>query len=180
MTISKTALEGVLIIEPKVFGDHRGFFLETFHAARYKELAGIELEFVQDNYSSSLEQGVLRGLHFQKTKPQGKLVRCVRGEIYDVAVDISPNSKTYGHYVSVLLTAENKQQLYVPPGFAHGFQVVSEEGADVEYKCTDYYDPSDEGSIIWNDPKLAIKWPLSTAILSGKDAEAPTLASLAQ
>ena len=148
MNVIKTALEGVVIIEPRVFGDHRGFFLETFHAQRYADLAGIDLAFVQDNYSRSLEQGVLRGLHFQKTKPQGKLVRCVRGEIFDVAVDIRPESSTYGQSVSYLLNEDNKHQIYVPPGFAHGFQVVSPEGADVEYKCTDYYDPSDEGCII--------------------------------
>jgi len=178
MQVIKTELEGVVIIEPKVFEDHRGFFLETFHAQRYAEQAGIELAFVQDNYSRSLEQGVLRGLHFQKTKPQGKLIRCVRGEIYDVAVDIRQGSATYGQWFGVLLNEDNKHQIYVPPGFAHGFQVVSAQGADVEYKCTDYYDPSDEGCIIWNDQSLAIEWPLTQPILSDKDAQAGDLSSV--
>jgi dTDP-4-dehydrorhamnose 3,5-epimerase len=172
MNIIKTKLEGAIIIEPKVFGDHRGFFMETFQKSRYKE-AGITLDFVQDNHSRSTK-GVLRGLHFQKTKPQGKLVRVVQGEVFDVAVDIRKNSPTYGQWEGVLLTEENKRQFYVPPGFAHGFVVLSDT-ADFEYKCTDYYDPTDEGSLLWNDPDLAIDWPIKDVQLSEKDKNAPSL-----
>lgn len=167
MNVIKTDVEGVLIIEPKVFGDERGFFLETFQAKRYQQEAGIELPFVQDNHSRSTK-GVLRGLHFQKTKPQGKLVRVVSGEVFDVAVDIRPDSKTYGKWAGTLLSAENKRQFWVPPGLAHGFVVLSDT-ADFEYKCTDYYDPADEGCLIWNDPDLAIEWPITEPILSEKD-----------
>ena len=167
MNVIQTDVEGVLIIEPKVFGDERGFFLETFQAKRYQQEAGIELPFVQDNHSRSTK-GVLRGLHFQKTKPQGKLVRVVSGEVFDVAVDIRPDSKTYGKWAGTLLSAENKHQFWVPPGLAHGFVVLSDT-ADFEYKCTDYYDPADEGSLIWNDPDLAIEWPITEPILSEKD-----------
>lgn len=167
MNVIKTDVEGVLIIEPKVFGDERGFFLETFQAKRYQQEAGIELPFVQDNHSRSTK-GVLRGLHFQKTKPQGKLVRVVSGEVFDVAVDIRPDSKTYGKWAGTLLSAENKHQFWVPPGLAHGFVVLSDT-ADFEYKCTDYYDPADEGCLIWNDPDLAIEWPITEPILSEKD-----------
>ncbi len=176
MNVIKTRLNDALIIEPKVFGDQRGFFLETFQAERYAEMAGINLPFVQDNHSRS-GRGVLRGLHFQKTKPQGKLVRVVRGEVYDVAVDIRPESSTYGQWEGVILSEENKRQLWVPPGFAHGFVVLSET-ADFEYKCTDYYDPSDEGSISWRDPDLAITWPITDVQLSAKDADAPLLKDL--
>ncbi|MGI1669187.1 MAG: dTDP-4-dehydrorhamnose 3,5-epimerase [Neptuniibacter sp.] len=167
MNVIKTDVEGVLIIEPKVFGDERGFFLETFQAKRYQQEVGIELPFVQDNHSRSTK-GVLRGLHFQKTKPQGKLVRVVSGEVFDVAVDIRPDSKTYGKWAGTLLSAENKRQFWVPPGLAHGFVVLSDT-ADFEYKCTDYYDPADEGCLIWNDPDLAIEWPITEPILSEKD-----------
>jgi len=167
VNVIKTDVEGVLIIEPKVFGDERGFFLETFQAKRYQEEAGIELSFVQDNHSRST-RGVLRGLHFQKSKPQGKLVRVVSGEVFDVAVDIRPDSATYGKWAGTLLSAENKRQFWVPPGLAHGFVVLSDT-ADFEYKCTDYYDPTDEGCIIWNDPDLAIEWPITEPILSEKD-----------
>jgi dTDP-4-dehydrorhamnose 3,5-epimerase len=165
-----------VIIEPEVFGDERGFFLETFHTSRYADLAGISLPFVQDNYSRSLK-GVLRGLHFQKKKPQGKLISVARGEVYDVAVDIRKGSSTFGQWVGVILSEENKKQLWVPPGFAHGFVALSEI-ADFEYKCTDYYDPSDEGSILWNDPDLAIGWPVENPILSDKDINANKLADL--
>ena len=175
MKITETKLAGVLIIEPKVFGDARGFFKEAFQAERYRE-AGIEYTFVQDNYSRS-QKGVLRGLHFQITKPQGKLVSCPKGAVFDVAVDIDPNSTTYGQYVGVELTEENHKQLWVPPGYAHGFCVLSET-ADFQYKCTDYYDPSDEGGVIWNDPDVAIEWPISDPSLSNKDAILPTLAEL--
>jgi len=176
MNVIKTKLIDCLIIEPKVIGDDRGFFLETFQANRYKDLAGINLPFVQDNHSRS-SKGVLRGLHFQKTKPQGKLVRVVRGEVYDVAVDIRQGSPTYGQWEAVILSEENKTQFWVPPGFAHGFVVLSET-ADFEYKCTDYYDSSDEGSLLWNDPDLNIPWPIENPKLSEKDANAPLLADL--
>ena len=157
MNVLKTAIADVVIIEPKVFGDERGFFLETFQQERYRDQAGIELPFVQDNHSRSA-QGVLRGLHFQRSKPQGKLVRVVSGEVFDVAVDIRPDSPTYGQWQGVILSAENKRQFWVPPGLAHGFMVLS-EFADFEYKCTDYYDPTDEGCLMWNDPEVGIEWP---------------------
>ncbi len=176
MNIIKTRLDGCLIIEPKVFGDERGFFLESFNQQRYEQQTGITQLFVQDNHSRSAK-GVLRGLHFQKTRPQGKLVRVVRGEVYDVAVDIRPQSPTFGQWEGVILSEENKRQFWVPPGFAHGFQVLS-DFADFEYKCTDYYVPQDEGCLAWNDPQLAIDWPLKTPLLSEKDAKAGTLAEL--
>ena len=176
MNVIKTKLDGCVIIEPKVFGDERGFFLETFQAERYSSEAGITLPFVQDNHSRS-SKSVLRGLHFQKTKPQGKLVRVVRGQVYDVAVDIRKGSPTYGQWEGLILSEENKTQLWVPPGFAHGFVVLSDT-ADFEYKCTDYYDPSDEGSILWNDSDLDIPWPIDNPILSNKDASADRLADL--
>ena len=167
MNVIKTDIEGVLIIQPQVFGDERGFFLETFQSKRYAQEAGITQEFVQDNHSRS-SYGVLRGLHFQKTKPQGKLVRVVSGEVFDVAVDIRPGSPTYGQWAGTHLSAENKRQFWVPPGMAHGFVVLSET-ADFEYKCTDYYDPSDEACLLWNDPDIAINWPVDEPVLSAKD-----------
>jgi dTDP-4-dehydrorhamnose 3,5-epimerase len=176
MRVIETKLKDCVYIEPKVFGDERGFFLETFQAERYAEMAGINLPFVQDNHSRS-PKGVLRGLHFQKTKPQGKLVRVVKGEVYDVAVDMRHGSPTFGQWESVILSDENKIQFWVPPGFAHGFVVLSEI-ADFEYKCTDYYDPSDEGSILWNDPNLNIPWPVESPILSEKDSNAENLVSI--
>tara|TARA_B110000093_G_scaffold27895_1_gene27604 strand:+ start:49 stop:585 length:537 start_codon:yes stop_codon:yes gene_type:complete len=176
MKVIETSIRGCVIIEPTVFGDERGFFLETFHAARYAESAGINLPFVQDNHSRS-SKGVLRGLHFQKTKPQGKLVRVVRGEVYDVAVDIRANSKTFGKWEAVILSEQNKLQFWVPPGFAHGFVVLS-DSADFEYKCTDFYDSTDEGSILWSDPDLGIQWPVQNPIVSAKDAVAKQLADL--
>ena len=176
MKISHSKLKGCVIIEPRVFGDERGFFLETFQAVRYKEEAGIDLPFVQDNHSRSA-RGVLRGLHFQKTKPQGKLVRVVRGEVYDVAVDIRKGSATFGEWEGVILSEDNKKQFWVPPGFAHGFVVLSTT-ADFEYKCTDYYDPSDEGSILWSDPDLNIPWPIANPVLSTKDESAKRLVDL--
>ena len=154
----------------------KGFFLETFQLSRYADLADISLPFVQDNYSRS-SNSVLRGLHFQKKKPQGKLVRVVRGEVYDVAVDIRPDSQTFGEWEAVILSDKNKKQFWIPPGFAHGFLVLSDI-ADFEYKCTDYYDPSDEGSILWNDPDLNISWPTENPILSTKDLNASSLDSL--
>jgi dTDP-4-dehydrorhamnose 3,5-epimerase len=174
--VINTKLKDCVIIEPKVFGDDRGFFLEIFQAERYSQLAGINLPFVQDNHSRS-SRGVLRGLHFQKTKPQGKLVRVVRGEVYDVALDIRKGSPTFGQWEGVILSEENKRQFWVPPGFAHGFLVLSDT-ADFEYKCTDYYDPSDEGSVLWNDPDLDIPWPVADPILSNKDARADRLIDL--
>jgi dTDP-4-dehydrorhamnose 3,5-epimerase len=172
MNVIKTKIKDLLIIEPKIFGDDRGFFYETFQAERYKA-AGINACFVQDNRSRS-SKGVLRGLHFQKTKPQGKLVSVTEGEVFDVAVDLRPESDTFGQYEALLLTGENKLQFYVPPGFAHGFCVLSET-ADFQYKCTDYYDPSDESGLLWNDDSLAIQWPLSAPLLSEKDKVQPTL-----
>ena len=176
MKISHSKLKGCVIIEPRVFGDERGFFLETFQAVRYEEEAGIDLPFVQDNHSRSA-RGVLRGLHFQKTKPQGKLVRVVSGEVYDVTLDIRKGSATFGEWEGVILSEDNKKQLWVPPGFAHGFVVLSAT-ADFEYKCTDYYDPSDEGSVLWSDPDLDIPWPMANPVLSTKDESAKRLVDL--
>ncbi|EHK71038.1 MULTISPECIES: dTDP-4-dehydrorhamnose 3,5-epimerase [Pseudomonadaceae] len=176
MQVFETAIPDVKLIEPKVFGDDRGFFLESFQAERYAEQAGITLAFVQDNHSRSA-RNVLRGLHFQRSKPQGKLVRVVRGEVLDVAVDIRRGSPTFGNVVAEILSEDNKRQLWIPPGLAHGFVVLSET-ADFEYKCTDYYDPSDEGSLIWNDPDLNIDWRVTDPILSAKDAQGLRLAEL--
>lgn len=174
MKIQATALPGVLIIEPRVFQDERGFFLETYHARRYAE-AGLDAIFVQDNHSRS-RRGTLRGLHFQVANPQGKLVRVIEGTIWDVAVDIRPDSPTAGQYVGVEISAENFRQIYVPPGYAHGFCVTSDV-AQVEYKCTAFYDPADERGIAWNDPALGIPWPVATPILSARDSSNPTLAA---
>ncbi|MGP0148477.1 dTDP-4-dehydrorhamnose 3,5-epimerase [Pseudomonas oryzihabitans] len=176
MQVFETAIPDVKLIEPKVFGDDRGFFLESFQAERYAEQAGITLAFVQDNHSRSA-RNVLRGLHFQRSKPQGKLVRVVRGEVLDVAVDIRRGSPTFGNVVAEILSEDNKRQLWIPPGLAHGFVVLSET-ADFEYKCTDYYDPSDEGALIWNDPDLNIDWRVTDPILSAKDAQGLRLAEL--
>ena len=175
MNVIETKLQGVLIIEPKVFGDNRGFFKETYQAERYAE-AGIKIPFVQDNHSRS-QKGVLRGLHLQKTRPQGKLVSCSRGAVYDVAVDVNPNSDTFGQYVGVELTEDNHRQLWIPPGYAHGFCVLSDV-ADFQYKCTDLYFPKDEGGLIWNDPEVAIDWPNEHPSLSEKDQKLPTLAQI--
>lgn len=173
MIIVKSHLEGCLIIEPTVYGDERGFFLETFNEDRYAQIAGISVKFVQDNHSHSTK-GVLRGLHFQKTKPQGKLVRVIRGTVFDVAVDIRRTSSTFGDWQGVILSGDNKRQFWIPPGFAHGFVTLSEE-ADFEYKCSDYYDSCDEGCIKWNDPNLNIDWPLDNPVLSDKDASAKNM-----
>jgi dTDP-4-dehydrorhamnose 3,5-epimerase len=156
MNVLTTALPGVLILEPKVHGDARGFFQETYHAQRYAD-AGIALPFVQDNHSRS-GKGVLRGLHSQLTHPQGKLVRVTQGAVFDVAVDIRRGSPTFGHWVGVTLSEDNFRQFYVPPGFAHGFLALSER-VDFLYKCTDYYHPEDEVGILWNDPDIGIDWP---------------------
>lgn len=175
MKVIETALPGVLIIEPKKFGDQRGFFLETFQAERYRD-AGITQPFVQDNHSRS-QKGVLRGLHFQRSRPQGKLVSVSRGSVYDVAVDINPESPTCGQFVGVELSDDNHRQFWVPPGYAHGFCVLSDT-ADFQYKCTDLYYPEDEGGLIWNDPEVNIPWPIEIPKLSAKDQSNPTLRQL--
>ena len=176
MNVIETRVKGVKLIEPNVFGDQRGFFLETFQRDRYQEMLDIDLEFVQDNHSRS-SQGVLRGLHFQTARPQGKLVRVVRGEVFDVVVDIRPDSPSFKQWVGVTLSEENKNQLWVPPGLAHGFVVIS-EFADFEYKCTDYYDPANEGCLIWNDPEVGIDWPVTEPRLSAKDQLGKTFSEL--
>lgn len=176
MKVTETRLKGVLIIEPQVFGDERGFFKETFQAERYRQV-GIDLPFVQDNFSRS-QKGVLRGLHFQKTKPQGKLVSCPHGSVWDVAVDIDPASTTFGEHIGLELSEANHLQLYIPPGYAHGFCVVT-DSADFHYKCTDYYDPADEGGILWDDPDLGIDWPLDHPIVSRKDQDLTSLKNFA-
>ena len=166
---TKTGIEGLVVVEPKVFGDNRGYFMETYNYNDFKA-AGLDMVFVQDNQSKS-KKGVLRGLHFQKKNPQGKLVRVVSGEVYDVAVDLRKGSDTYGKWYGVLLSAENKKQFYVPEGFAHGFVVMSET-AEFVYKCTRFYDPSDEGGLMWNDPEIGIDWPVpenAELLLSEKD-----------
>ena len=166
---TKTGIEGLVVAEPKVFGDNRGYFMETYNYNDFKA-AGLDMVFVQDNQSKS-KKGVLRGLHFQKKNPQGKLVRVVSGEVYDVAVDLRKGSDTYGKWYGVLLSAENKKQFYVPEGFAHGFVVMSET-AEFVYKCTRFYDPSDEGGLMWNDPEIGIDWPVpenAELLLSEKD-----------
>lgn len=152
----ETEVPGIVIIEPQVFGDHRGYFMETFHKEEFAA-AGITLEFVQDNQSMS-RKGVLRGLHFQKEKSQGKLVRVISGSVYDVGVDLRPNSPHFGKWVGVELSAENKKMLYVPPGFGHGFLVLTET-AEFTYKCTDLYAPEAEGGVRWDDPAIGIQWP---------------------
>ncbi|PWC13401.1 dTDP-4-dehydrorhamnose 3,5-epimerase [Brenneria corticis] len=169
MQIIDTKIHGAKIIQPKVFGDARGFFLETFEKRRYQQMLNIDLDFVQDNHSRS-GKGVLRGLHFQRINPQGKLVRVVRGEVFDVAVDIRPDSPTYGKWQGVILSEENKTQFWLPPGLAHGFAVLSDI-ADFEYKCTDYYNPAHEDGLLWNDPEIGIEWPLSNPLLSEKDKQ---------
>jgi dTDP-4-dehydrorhamnose 3,5-epimerase len=173
MKFEKTELAGVLIIEPDVFRDARGFFLETFHARKYRE-GGIPFDFVQDNHSRSVKN-TLRGLHAQKNRPQGKLVRCVQGEIWDVALDIQRGSPTFGRWVGVALSSENHKQIFVPPGYAHGFCVLSET-AEVEYKCTDFYDKSDEIGVRWDSAGIA--WPVTDPLLSPKDAALPGLKEL--
>lgn len=178
MNVIDTKIKDVKIIEPKVFGDERGFFLETFEKKRYQTMLNIDMDFVQDNHSRS-SKGVLRGLHFQRNNPQGKLVRVVRGEVFDVAVDIRKDSPTYGAWEGVILSEANKKQFWIPPGLAHGFLVLSDV-ADFEYKCTDYYDAASEGCLIWNDPVVAIEWPrIDTEIkLSAKDAVGKSLHDL--
>ncbi len=174
MKVVDTAIADVKIIEPKVFGDARGFFMEVWHARKFAEM-GVAADFVQDNHSRSGPR-VLRGLHYQVVRPQGKLVRCTAGAIFDVAVDIRRSSPTFKKWVAATLSAENKRQLWVPPGFAHGFLVLG-EGAEVMYKCTDFYAPEYDRNLAWNDPEIAIDWPLdgTAPVLSAKDAAAPRL-----
>jgi len=169
MRATPTAIPDVLVIEPKVFGDERGFFYESYNEKAFHEATGLDVRFVQDNHSKSA-RNVLRGLHYQVQQPQGKLVRVVQGEVFDVAVDIRKDSKTYGQWVGEILSADNKKQLWIPPGLAHGFVVLSET-AEFLYKTTDYYAPAHERSIAWNDPNLAIAWPIDgMPSLSAKDA----------
>ncbi len=175
MKVVEAALAGVLIFEPRVFEDDRGFFFESFHKADYKK-AGIKKDFVQDNHSSSIK-GTLRGLHYQLNYPQGKLVRVTSGEVFDVAVDIRRGSPNFGKWFGEYLSADNKRQMYIPEGFAHGFCVVSET-AEFLYKCTDFYVPSDNRGIIWNDPDIGISWPIRCPLLSNKDAVLPQLNEL--
>ena len=178
MNVVETELPGVLIVEPDVFGDERGFFMEGWNARRYEEagLPGGALGFVQDNLSFSAH-GVLRGLHFQNPQPQGKLVCVLRGEVFDVAVDIRVGSPTFGEWTGVTLSAENKRQFYVPPNFAHGF-VVTGEAALFFYKCTDYYNREAEGAVLWNDPEIGIEWPTDAPTLSEKDRAAAPLGEM--
>ncbi len=168
MKIVTTPLDGLLIIEPLVFEDERGYFLETHHYQRF-QAAGIDCTFVQDNLSFS-KKYILRGLHFQKTKPQAKLVQAVSGEIFDVGVDLRPGSATFGKWSGAIISERNKRQLFIPEGFAHGFCVLS-QSAHVAYKCSDYFNPDDEGGILWSDPDIAIDWPLKHPILSAKDRQ---------
>ena len=174
MKVTKTDIEGVVIVEPAVFGDHRGFFMESWSKQKFEE-AGLFYDFVQDNHSSSAVKGTLRGIHFQRgDKAQAKLVRCVKGTVLDVAVDLRPNSPTYKKWVAVELSAENKKQLLIPRGFGHGFVTLTD---DVEflYKADNYYAPEADGGIRWNDPDIAVDWGVENPILSAKDEKAPLL-----
>ena len=166
MMIEDTNLHGVKVITPKVHEDSRGFFLESFNKRNFSD-AGINYQFVQDNHSRSIKN-VLRGLHFQKTKKQGKLVRCTKGDVFDVVVDIDMKSNTFGDYFGIELSESNKKMLWVPPGYAHGFCVLSEY-ADFQYKCTDFYDPNDEGGLLWSDKNINIPWPIKDPLISTKD-----------
>jgi len=176
VNILETALPGVLIIEPVVYRDGRGFFVETFHAERYGAIPGLDKPFVQDNQSRSVRR-VLRGIHAQGTRPQGKLARVSYGSVFDVAVDIDPASPHFGTWVGIELSAENQRQLWIPPGYGHAFLVLS-EFADFHYKCTDFYVPNDEIGVVWNDPTLGIDWPIDDPIVSEKDAQLPQLTKL--
>jgi dTDP-4-dehydrorhamnose 3,5-epimerase len=174
-TVTPTALPEVLILEPKVFGDARGFFFESFNQRDFAQATGLDLQFVQDNHSRSVK-GVLRGLHYQIQHPQGKLVRVTQGEVFDVVVDLRRNSPNFGKWDGVLLSADNKRQLWVPPGFAHGF-VVTSDTAEFLYKTTDYWYPEFERSLLWSDPAVGVRWPLTAEPqLAAKDAAAKTLA----
>lgn len=176
MQVIQTAIPDVLILEPKVFGDDRGFFYESFNQQSFEELTGVKANFVQDNHSKS-SVNVLRGLHYQIQQPQGKLVRVAVGEVFDVAVDLRRQSSTFGQWVGVLLSAENKRQLWVPPGFGHGFLVLK-EGTEFLYKTTDYYAPQHERCVRWDDPAIGIEWPIiGSPVLSAKDKVGPDLAN---
>jgi dTDP-4-dehydrorhamnose 3,5-epimerase len=175
MKFLRTELPGLIVVEPDVYRDPRGFFLETYHAPKYRE-GGIDGVFVQDNHSRSVRH-TLRGLHAQQRHPQGKLVRALQGEIFDVAVDIRRGSPSFGRWAGVTLSAEDFRQCYVPPGFLHGFCVLS-ESAEIEYKCTALYDPADELTVAWDDPEIGIAWPVSEPLLSTKDRAAPRLAEV--
>lgn len=168
MNIVKTPLIDCTVIEPKIYEDDRGFFYESFHEKNYREIVGINHKFVQDNFSFS-KKNVLRGLHFQKKNSQGKLVRVAQGEVFDVAVDLRKDSASFKHWFGINLSESNRKQLWIPPGFAHGFLVLSDY-ACFEYKCTNYYDPNDEFSLLWNDPEIGISWPTNNPLLSEKDA----------
>lgn len=173
-TVTRTSLLDVLILEPKVLGDARGFFFESFNARDFALATGLDVQFVQDNHSKST-QGVLRGLHYQIQHPQGKLVRVTQGEVFDVVVDLRRSSPTFGNWEGVSLSAQNKRQLWVPPCFAHGFLVTS-ESAEFLYKTTDYYHPEFERSLLWNDPTVGVQWPIQIApLLAAKDAEGTPL-----
>ena len=175
MKVVPTAMPEVLVLEPQVFGDDRGFFYESFNARRFEELSGVRANFVQDNHSKSAK-GVLRGLHYQISQPQGKLVRVTAGAIFDVVVDLRKSSPFFGRWVGVALSSENRRQIWVPPGFAHGF-VVTSDSAECQYKTTDYWAPEHERSILWNDPAIGVEWPISGApMLSGKDNQGKLLA----
>ena len=174
MNIQATDLPGVVVIEPRVFEDQRGFFMETFRESEFKA-AGLDYRFVQDNHSQS-RQGTLRGLHYQIEHPQGKLVRVIRGEVFDVAVDLRRDSPAFGQWCGVVLSQSNRRQFYVPPGFAHGFCVLSDV-AEFLYKCTDYYYPQHERTLLWNDPQVGIEWPVRDPLLSEKDQRGLTLAA---
>ena len=177
MKVTSTKLDGCLILEPDVYDDPRGFFMESFNAKTFRDVTGINVNFVQDNHSQS-SKGVLRGLHYQKLNPQAKLVRVSRGSVFDVAVDIRTDSSTYGHWIGVELSESNNLQLWIPEGFDHGFLVTSEI-ADFQYKCTNYYLPEDEGSIHWKDPDLNIKWPSNLEIfVSKKDSKADSFKAI--
>lgn len=178
ITVEETPIEGLKVISPTVFGDSRGYFMETYNFNDFKEV-GIDMNFVQDNQSAS-KRGVLRGLHFQKQFPQDKLVRVIKGEVFDVAVDLRKDSKTYGQWYGVRLSEDNKKMFFIPKNFAHGFLVLSDY-AEFTYKCTDFYHPDDEGGIIYNDPGIAVEWPIEEGmelIMSDKDKKWPTLKEL--
>ena len=177
MAFEPTVLPDVVLVKPRLHGDERGFFLETYHERRYAE-HGIPWRFVQDNHSRSVGP-ILRGLHAQRARPQGKLVRCVAGSIFDVAVDIRRGSPTFSRWVGFELSAANHHQLWIPPGFAHGFCVLNDAPPEVEYKCTDFYDPADEIGVAWDDPEIGIAWPIAQPQLSAKDRALLPLAEIA-
>ena len=175
MQFIPTKIPDVILVEVTKFGDHRGFFMETYHAEKFSA-GGISATFIQDNHASS-QKNILRGLHYQLKFPQGKLIRCIQGEILDIVVDIRRSSSTFGEWVGEILSSENAKQLYVPPGFAHGYVVRSEQ-AEVEYKCTELYYPEDDYGILWNDPEIGIDWGIESPILSEKDKQQPLLKNM--